>query len=64
MRSLDKELYGNRLTRRGGTRVHRLAWTLADLRGVARPDLPELETALRLRSGSPLAASALARREP
>jgi magnesium chelatase family protein len=51
---LDQEIYTGRLTRRGGTRVHRLAWTVADLRGVDHPGLPELEIALRLRSGEPL----------
>ena len=35
--AVDTELYAGRLTRRGATRVHRLAWTVADLRGVDRP---------------------------
>jgi magnesium chelatase family protein len=37
--------------------VHRLAWTVADLRGVDRPGLDELEVALRLRRGDPLLAA-------
>ena len=48
------ELYGGRLTRRGATRVHRLAWTVADLRGVDRPGVAEVDVALRLRTGDPL----------
>jgi magnesium chelatase family protein len=57
---LDDKIYAGVLTRRGGTRVHRLAWTVADLRGVDRPDVPELDVALRLRTGQPLLLSALA----
>ncbi len=59
-RRLDTEVYGGSLTRRGATRVHRVAWTVADLRGLACPGLDELEVALRLRSGDPLALSMLA----
>ena len=36
--------------------MHRLAWTVADLRGVDRPGADELDVALRLRSGDPLLA--------
>ena len=36
-RLVDDQLYDGRLTRRGATRVHRLAWTVADLAGVDRP---------------------------
>lgn len=43
-----------RLTRRGAVRVHRLAWTLADLAGGDRPGVTEVMTALALRSGDPL----------
>ena len=43
---LDTEMYAGRLTRRGATRVHRVAWTVADLRGVDRPGVDELGTAL------------------
>jgi len=59
-RRLDTEVYGGSLTRRGATRVHRVAWTVADLRGLDRPGLDELEVALRLRSGDPLALTMLA----
>jgi magnesium chelatase family protein len=51
---LDDQVYGGRLTRRGATRVHRLAWTVADLAGAGRPGATELDTALRLRTGEPL----------
>jgi magnesium chelatase family protein len=53
-RQLDKEVYGGALTRRGATRVHRVSWSVADLRGLDRPGLPELEVALRLRTAAPL----------
>jgi len=43
-----------RLTRRGSVRVHRLAWTVADLGRVDRPGTDEVMTALALRSGDPL----------
>ena len=42
------------MTRRGSVRVHRLAWTVADLAGVDRPGTDEVLTALALRSGDPL----------
>jgi len=58
-RLLEDRIYSGRLTRRGGTRVHRLAWTVADLHGLDRPGLEELDVALRLRTGDPLMASAL-----
>jgi magnesium chelatase family protein len=53
-RRLDQVLYGGQLTRRGATRVHRVSWSVADLRGLDRPGLDELEVALRLRSAVPL----------
>ncbi len=53
-RRLDTELYAGSLTRRGATRVHRLAWTVTDLRGRSTPGVDELDTALRLRTGRPL----------
>ncbi len=52
----DTEIYAGRLTRRGATRVHRLAWTVADLAGVEHPGVIEFDTALRLRTGEPLLA--------
>jgi magnesium chelatase family protein len=51
---LDEEIFSGRITRRGATRVHRLAWTLADLAGVSRPGMRELRAALCLRLGQPL----------
>lgn len=60
-RRLDAEVYSGVITRRGVTRVHRLAWTIADLRGRDQPGLGELDVALRLRTGQPLPATALAR---
>jgi magnesium chelatase family protein len=56
---VDDQLWKGRLTRRGVTRVHRLAWTVADLAGVERPGLAEADTALRLRAGEPLLVAAL-----
>lgn len=59
--TLDQEVLTGALTRRGATRVQRVAWSVADLRGVDRPGMPELRTALRLRSGEPLDELALRR---
>jgi magnesium chelatase family protein len=61
-RRLDDDLYAGRLSRRGAARVHRLAWTVADLHGRERPGLVEVDTALRLRTGEPLLVSTLERR--
>ncbi|WP_238993513.1 YifB family Mg chelatase-like AAA ATPase [Nocardioides caldifontis] len=57
---VDQHLGEGRLTRRGAARVHRLAWTVADLRGLDEPGTAEVDTALRLRAGEPLPVSALA----
>ena len=43
------------------TRVHRLAWTVADLAEVDRPGVAEAEVALRLRTGQPLLAATVRR---
>ena len=59
-RLLDDELYSGRLTSRGAVRVHRLAWTIADLRELDRPGVSETAVALRLRRGDPLELSTLA----
>lgn len=56
---VDDRVYDGQLTRRGATRVHRLAWTVADLRGVEEPGMPEVDTALRLRTGEPLMLSSI-----
>ena len=60
-RKVDAEVYGGRLTRRGATRVHRLAWTVADLRGAAAPSIDDVEVALRLRKGDPLLSATVRR---
>ncbi|WP_235737602.1 YifB family Mg chelatase-like AAA ATPase [Nocardioides alcanivorans] len=52
-------IYDGELTQRGATRVHRLAWTVADLRGTAQPGAGEVATALALRTGAPLGADLL-----
>jgi magnesium chelatase family protein len=57
--ALEVALRRGRLTNRGATRVHRLAWTITDLWGTERPGLDELDVALRLRLGEPLLASVL-----
>jgi magnesium chelatase family protein len=46
---LDLALERGTLTMRGYDRTLRLAWTVADLAGVARPGRRELGTALTLR---------------
>jgi len=56
---LDVEVYAGRLTRRGAVRVHRVAWSIADLAGLIRPGLDEVEVALRLRSATPLQLSSV-----
>jgi magnesium chelatase family protein len=57
-RILEDQLYAGTLTHRGATRVHRLAWSVSDLRGLDRPGEDELEVALRLRTGEPLLVAA------
>ncbi|WP_110205007.1 YifB family Mg chelatase-like AAA ATPase [Nocardioides daejeonensis] len=52
---VDDAVYGGELTQRGAVRVHRLAWTVADLSRVGRPGVAEVDVALALRSGRPLA---------
>jgi magnesium chelatase family protein len=59
-RHLEAALCEGRLTRRGAVRVHRVAWSLADLRALARPGEGEVELALALRLGEPLPARSLA----
>lgn len=58
-RLVDERVYSGALTRRGATRVHRLAWTVADLRGVEQPGNDEVDTAIRLRTGEPLTLASL-----
>jgi magnesium chelatase family protein len=61
-RLVDDEVYAGRLSQRGATRVHRLAWTLADLEGADRPGPRQVDVALRLRTGEPLMLATLERR--
>jgi magnesium chelatase family protein len=61
-RLVDDAVYDGKLSQRGAARVHRLAWTLADLGGLDRPGVPEVEVALLLRTGEPLPLTALERR--
>lgn len=56
---VDDRVFAGALTRRGATRVHRLAWTVADLRGADHPEPGDVDTALRLRTGEPLLLTAL-----
>jgi magnesium chelatase family protein len=58
---IDDRLYAGKLSRRGAIRAHRIAWTVADLRGAEAPSVADAGTALRLRTGEPLLASALRR---
>ena len=60
-RVIDDAMYKGRLSRRGATRVHRMAWTVADLRGAPTPTVDDAETALRLRQGEPLLSRTLRR---
>jgi magnesium chelatase family protein len=61
-RLVDDRLYAGRLSRRGATRVHRLAWTVADLAGHDTPTVDDVDAALRLRTGDPLLLATLERR--
>lgn len=59
---LEEVVLRGRLTRRGAVRVHRVAWTLADLAGRPRPGDDDLDVALRLRRGQPLLSASYRRR--
>ncbi len=59
---LEKEVLAGRLSRRGAVRVHRLAWTVADLGGSDTPTMRDVDTAFRLRQGEPLVEAVVARR--
>jgi magnesium chelatase family protein len=61
MRRLEDEVYAGKLTRRGAVRVHRVAWSVADVAGVARPGARELDVALRLRRADPLSLASIPR---
>lgn len=60
-RKIDDAMYNGKLSRRGAARVHRMAWTIADLRGADVPSVDDADTALRLRRGEPLLSRSLRR---
>jgi magnesium chelatase family protein len=49
VRPLDAGLRSGELTARGADRALRVAWTVADLQGLARPDRESVEQALYFR---------------
>ncbi|MEW2126887.1 YifB family Mg chelatase-like AAA ATPase [Streptomyces sp. NPDC058369] len=53
----ERDMERGLLTARGLDRVLRVAWTVADLRGAARPDASDVVAALELRSGIPRGAA-------
>lgn len=61
-RMVDDAAYAGRLTQRGAARVHRVAWTVTDLRGLRQPGPDEVQVALQLRTGEPLLLATLQRR--
>lgn len=61
-KQITDQVYDGKLSRRGAVRVHRLAWTVADLAGVSRPGEHEVDTAIRLRTGEPLTVASVQRR--
>lgn len=58
---LHQAVLDGRLSRRGAVRVHRVAWTVADLRQADAPSVADVDTALRLRQGEPLLQASLTR---
>lgn len=58
---LESEVHAGRLSRRGAVRVHRLAWTVADVLGADTPTTEHFEAALALRTGEPLVLTSLGR---
>jgi magnesium chelatase family protein len=58
---LEQEVHDGRLTRRGSVRVHRVAWSVADVAGIERPGSRELDVALRLRRAEPLSLADMSR---
>ena len=59
---VDDAVRRGQLTRRGAVKVHRLAWTVADLRGRDVPGSTETTIALDLRQGDALPSAAVTRR--
>ena len=56
---LDGEMSEGRLTRRGQTRVHRVALSVADVAGREGPGVDDVRTALALRGSQPLDLAAM-----
>ena len=56
---LDQAMSDGRITRRGVTRVHRVALSVADLAGRDRPGVEDVDTALALRSSLPVELAAM-----
>ena len=48
---LHDELERERITARGLHKIIRTSWTIADLKGIARPTIAEVEESYRLREG-------------
>jgi magnesium chelatase family protein len=59
---LDQEVLAGKLSRRGAVRVHRVAWTVADLGARDRPTASDVDTAFRLRQGEALLQASVVRR--
>jgi magnesium chelatase family protein len=59
---LEGEVLEGRLSRRGAVRVHRVAWTVADLGGRPAPTVADVDTAFRLRQGEALMQASVVRR--
>ena len=59
--NLEQQVLDGKLSRRGAVRVHRVAWSVADLRGRDRPSVSDVDTAFRLRQGHPLMQATVAR---
>ncbi|MGZ6678456.1 MAG: YifB family Mg chelatase-like AAA ATPase [Nocardioides sp.] len=61
-KAVDHEIGQGRLSRRGAVKVHRLAWTVADLRGAPIPGTYEASVALSLRQGHALPTAIVSER--
>jgi magnesium chelatase family protein len=59
---LEEGVLAGKLSRRGAVRIHRVAWTVADLAGREAPSVDDVDTAYRLRQGDALLQSAVVRR--
>ncbi|HVE64301.1 MAG TPA: YifB family Mg chelatase-like AAA ATPase [Mycobacteriales bacterium] len=57
LRSLDDQHSGGRISARGRDRVHRLAWTIADLSGHGSPTADDVDEAMLLRGASSAVAA-------